>query len=135
MSPWKGKARDDSYGNGGADGIVLPLDMLLTSTYEAVYTVPISVGTPPQTLSIQVDTGSSDLWIAASSCSSQPCKQTNGEVYNPSAATQTGKSFTITYVEGQVSGPIVWDTVRLGGYEINSQALGMFVSFDGMRSQ
>lgn len=129
MTPWKGKARDDSDGNGGADGIVLPLDMLVTSTYQAVYTLSISVGTPAQTLSVQVDTGSSDLWVAANSCSTQACKQTNGNLYNPSQATQTGKSFQISYVEGEVSGPIVWDTVRLGGYEIDGQALGMFRSF------
>lgn len=131
MSPhWKGKARDDGYGNGGTDGIVLPLDMLITTTYDAVYTVPISVGNPPQTLSIQVDTGSSDLWLAASSCSSQACKQTNGKLYDPSQATQTGKPFRINYVEGDVSGPIVWDTIRLGGYEIDGQALAAATNVD-----
>ncbi|GJE90407.1 A1 family peptidase [Phanerochaete sordida] len=133
MSPnWKGKARarDDSadYGNGGEGGIILPLDMIYTATYDAVYTVPITVGT--QTLSIQVDTGSSDLWFAASSCSSQACKQTNGKLYDPSQAKQTGQPFKINYVEGVVSGPIVWDTVHIGGYEIDSQALAAATTVD-----
>ena len=130
MSPWKGKARadNDDYGNGGPDGIVLPLDMWIVSTYEAVYTIPIEVGTPPQTLSVQVDTGSSDLWLASSSCSTQACKQTDGRQYDDSKAEQTGADFHIQYVEGSVYGPIVWDTVRLGGYEIDGQALGTSVA-------
>ncbi|EKM50305.1 uncharacterized protein PHACADRAFT_264924 [Phanerochaete carnosa HHB-10118-sp] len=129
MSPhWKGKARDDSYGNGATDGIVLPLDMLITSSYDAVYTLPISVGASSQALSIQVDTGSSDLWIASTSCSTQACKQTNGNLYDPSQAQSTGQTFQISYVEGAVSGPIVWDTVTLGGYEIDGQALAAATS-------
>lgn len=125
MSPWKGKARDDGLGDGGAGGIVLPLNMLYTSTYEAIYTLPISVGTSSQTqaFSVQVDTGSSDLWIASTSCSSQACKQ-SGKRYDPSQAQQTGKPFEIDYVQGVVKGPIVWDSVTLGGYEVDGQALG-----------
>ena len=129
MGPWKGKARDDEYGNGGTEGIVLPLDMFVASTYEAVYTLPVQVGTPAQTLSVQIDTGSSDLWFASTSCSSQACKQTGGRQYNPSAATPANQQFEIDYVEGVVKGPIVWDTVRLGGYEIDGQALGMSFAY------
>lgn len=125
MGPWKGKARDDSYGDGGSGGIVLPLDMFTVATYETVYSLPLYVGTPAQTLSVQVDTGSSDLWIASTSCSTQACKQANGKLYDPSQAQKTGKSFSINYVQGEVSGPIVWDTIRFGGYEIDGQALGM----------
>lgn len=126
MSPWKGKARDDGYGSGDTGGIVLPLDVFTTATFESIYTLPLQVGTPPQTLSVQVDTGSSDLWIASTSCSTQACKQTSGKLYDSSKAQQTGIQFNISYVQGEVKGPIVWDTVRIGGYEIDGQALGMF---------
>ncbi|THH27222.1 hypothetical protein EUX98_g6958 [Antrodiella citrinella] len=43
--------------------------------------------------------------------------------YDPTLATQTGRNFEITYVEGEVTGPIVWDTVQIGDYVINNQAL------------
>lgn len=126
MGPWKGKARDDSdYGSGGSAGIVLPLSSFTVATFESVYSLPITVGTPPQTLYVQVDTGSSDLWIASSSCSTQSCRQTGGVLYDPSKAVQTQKTFMINYVQGKVSGPIVWDTVRFGGYELVGQALGV----------
>lgn len=126
---WKGKARDDNYGSGGADGLVLPLDMHVSSPYEALYTLPLQVGTPPQTLSVQIDTGSSDLWLASSSCSSQACKQTSGKLYDSSGSKPTGQPFDIQYVEGVVEGPIVWDTITVGGYEIDNQALGASVAW------
>ena len=127
MGLWKGKARardDDGYGNGGTDGIVLPLDMFIAATYEAVYTLPLQVGDPPQSLSVQIETGSSDLWLASTSCGTQACKQAGGRLYDASGSKQSGQPFHIDYVEGNVDGPIVWDTVRFGGYEIDGQALG-----------
>jgi len=75
-------------GNGGGSGIVLSMDMVSTSYYAVyvqvnilffpllyedntwylprplihrAYTVPVQVGSPQQSLSLQVDTGSSDL--------------------------------------------------------------------------
>ncbi|TFK48875.1 acid protease, partial [Heliocybe sulcata] len=83
------------------------------------YTVPVILGNG-QNLSLQVDTGSSDLWAASTSCSS--CSSA-GAKYNPSQATNTNVEFTINYLIGTVSGPIVWDTVQLGGYSIDGQAI------------
>ena len=107
-----------------------------------MYVVPITVGNT-QNLSVQVDTGSSDLvrhsflscsarvahffffqWIASTSCNTQACKQTGGRLYDPSHSSATTKQFDISYVEGYVEGPIVWDAVTIGGYSITSQALG-----------
>ncbi|KAF7789932.1 hypothetical protein EIP86_000880 [Pleurotus ostreatoroseus] len=83
-----------------------------------------------QNLSVQVDTGSSDLWLASTACGSQACKQTNGQLYDPSQATSTNVGFTITYVEGYVSGTIVWDSVSLGGYTVGAQALAAAATVD-----
>ncbi|OBZ71712.1 Chymosin [Grifola frondosa] len=120
----KGKERAiRSEGAGGNDGIVLPLDMVQSSTFQAVYTIPILVGSDQQNLSVQVDTGSSDLWLASTSCSSSPCHQVGGHLYDPTHSTPTPQAVSITYAEGDVSGPIVWDTVVLGGYSVDDQAL------------
>ncbi|KIJ59284.1 hypothetical protein HYDPIDRAFT_162632 [Hydnomerulius pinastri MD-312] len=99
------------------------MDMVSTSYYAVAYTVPVQVGATQQNLSLQVDTGSSDLWIASKSCSTESCSSTNGRLYDPSSSRSTGDSFEINYLAGTVSGPIVWDEVQIGGYNILNQAL------------
>ncbi|KAH9948334.1 aspartic peptidase domain-containing protein [Amylocystis lapponica] len=126
--PWKGKAPERIARRQASDGVVLALEMLTGSMYQSVYTVPVAFGTNQQNLSLQVDTGSADLWVASTSCSSGSCSQTNGRLYDPTASRSTSQTFTINYAEGEVSGPIVWDTVNLGGYVINNQALAAAAS-------
>jgi len=128
---WKGKARRrseltrrDVEGSGGSNGIVLSMDMVDTGAYDVAYTVPIQVGTGEQNMSLQVDTGSSDLWIASTSCSSDACSSTKGRLYDASrSSTATGSNFNISYLQGNVVGPIVWDQVQIGGYSIDIQKL------------
>ncbi|KAG9308853.1 aspartic peptidase domain-containing protein [Chiua virens] len=145
-------------GNGGTAGILLNLDMVSTSYY-AVYVrqsstywlafpihgiiyrdfsafvyvfivlCPFSVGSSQQNLSLQVDTGSSDLWIASKSCSSASCSATSGRLYDPSSSQSTGDTFTMEYLSGTVSGTIVWDQVQIGGYTIPNQALGQPIHY------
>ncbi|KAG6896488.1 hypothetical protein C0992_007980, partial [Termitomyces sp. T32_za158] len=124
-SLFKGKARATAQneGSGGADGIVLPLKVVGNSVFDIAYTIDVSVGSSAQQLSLQVDTGSSDLWIASKSCSSSLCKQTDGHLYDASDARPTDKDFHISYLQGNVSGPVVWDKFVVGGYSLDSQAL------------
>ncbi|KAF9461596.1 aspartic peptidase domain-containing protein [Collybia nuda] len=123
---WKGKGRAEPVqpeGPGGAEGIVLPLQVTGTGVFDIAYTIELTVGENQQKLSVQVDTGSSDLWITSRSCSSSLCRQTNGHSYDPSGSTNTDTDFKIDYLQGSVSGPVVWDKVELGGYSIENQAL------------
>ncbi|KAF8121226.1 aspartic peptidase domain-containing protein [Boletus edulis] len=115
------------------------MDMVPTNYYAVVYTVPVLVGSSQQKLSLQVDTGSSDLWIASKSCSSTSCSATSGRLYDPSSSQTTAVTFTLQYLSGTVSGPIVWDQVQIGGYVIPNQALATSVNneplsynFDGI---
>ncbi|KAH9992914.1 aspartic peptidase domain-containing protein [Russula vinacea] len=111
-------------GPGGSAGIVLSMNMVGAGMYEAVYTVPIQVGSNNQNFSLQVDTGSSDLWIASTSCSTTACAGTKGRQYDPSiSGIATQSNFSIQYLAGNVSGPIYWDEVQFGGYTIGDQAL------------
>lgn len=119
----EGKQRARDEGTGGASGMVLDLEMVTTSYDSVAYTVPVSVGSAQQNLSLQVDTGSSDLWIASKSCSTASCSSTSGRLYDPTSSTSTNASFDINYLSGTVSGPIVWDTVQLGTYSVQDQAL------------
>ena len=70
----------------------------------------ISIGTPPKDFLINFDTGSSDLWVPAASCTS--C--VGHHLYDPTASTTSASqagNFTIAYGDGSnASGPIFTDT-------------------------
>ncbi|KAL5495684.1 hypothetical protein ACEPAI_1147 [Sanghuangporus weigelae] len=111
-------------GNGASDGVVLDLTLVGDGISSAVYTVPVTVGSNNQPFNLQVDTGSSDLWIASKSCSSKPCTANKPRLYDSSSSsTRTNTEFYIQYLSGAVDGPIVWDTFTIGGYTIDNQAL------------
>ncbi|KAJ7353337.1 acid protease [Mycena albidolilacea] len=83
----------------------------------------ISVGTPPQKFLIDFDTGSSDLWIPSSSCTSSTCssKAKFKASSSSTAAKQSGK-FSIQYGDGStVSGPVYTDTVNVAGINVTKQ--------------
>jgi len=66
----------------------------------------ISVGTPPQIFNVQVDTGSSDLWIPSSSCTTTGCTQ-HRRFNSSKSSTYSGipnGAFTIEYGSGTVKG-------------------------------
>ncbi|KAF8809290.1 acid protease [Phlegmacium glaucopus] len=114
-------SRDE--GAGGTSGIVLSLEQVGTGVSDVAYTLPVKVGATNQEFSLQIDTGSSDLWIASTSCYTSSCSQSNGHLYDPSEAIATGVNFSIPYLSGSAAGPIVWDSVSIGGYTVDHQAL------------
>ncbi|KAJ7742596.1 acid protease [Mycena metata] len=75
----------------------------------------ISVGTPAQKFVIDFDTGSSDLWLPSSSCTSSTCSSKN--TYKASSSSTSVKksgSFSIEYGDGStVSGPVYTETVTV----------------------
>ncbi|KAG9034016.1 hypothetical protein FRB95_013887 [Tulasnella sp. JGI-2019a] len=117
------RATNDS--SSGQNGIVVDLTMQGDGVYDCVYTVPASVGSSQRPFLLQVDTGSADLWLASTSCSSKPsCSSFDGPKYDASSATtQTDQQFGVIYRSGVVGGPIVADKFQVGGYTINGQAL------------
>ncbi|KAF7366914.1 Acid protease [Mycena sanguinolenta] len=84
----------------------------------------ISIGTPAQKFVIDFDTGSSDLWVPSSSCTSSTCSS-KSKFKSSSSSTfkkQSG-TFSIQYGDGStVSGPIASDTVTVAGVTANNQA-------------
>ncbi|KAJ7223692.1 aspartic peptidase domain-containing protein [Mycena haematopus] len=125
LLPWRTVQARDSEGSGGPGGIVLPMQYVSDGPYDVSYTLPVLVGSATaQNLSLQIDTGSSDMWIASSSCSSSACH--DAPLYNPTTATPTSLDFNIEYLVGNVSGPILWDSVTLvaAANQVDSEPLG-----------
>ncbi|KZT59329.1 acid protease [Calocera cornea HHB12733] len=117
------------YGDGGAEGIVLSLALSEEYPYDSVYTIDGKIG--GEVFPLQVDTGSADLWVASTSCSSTACS--GAQLYDPSSSTPTNKTFTIQYLQGKVSGLVVWDDVSIGSYNIPSQAFASASSVSSER--
>lgn len=88
---------------------------------DSSYSGIVSIGTPPQDFNLILDTGSSDLWVATSSCTS--CASTEFIASKSSSYQSSGASLEITYGSGSVKGTTSQDTVSLGGFTITQQEL------------
>lgn len=86
---------------------------------EEAYVCPVTIGS--QTLNLDFDTGSSDLWVFSTL---QPSSETSGHtLYNPKSGSKIkGASWKITYGDGSgASGVVYNDTVTIGGVVASSQ--------------
>ncbi|KEP52963.1 aspartic protease [Rhizoctonia solani 123E] len=95
----------------------------LTDEQDELWAGTIRIGTPGQSFLIDFDTGSADLWIPSSSCTSSGCSPHNKYTTSRSSTSsrQSG-SFSIGYGDGSTaSGPIYSDTVTVGGLSATGQ--------------
>lgn len=94
--------------------------------YDVEYLTPVQIGSPAQNLNLDIDTGSSDLWVYSSET---PASEVNGQaVYNPSASNTSSKqsslSWSISYGDGSSSkGDVYYDTVAVGGLTVENMAV------------
>lgn len=90
--------------------------------YDEAYLVPVSVG--GQTLNLDFDTGSSDLWVFSTVTPSS--ESTGHDLYNPSKSgtLKKGYSWKIGYGDGSgASGTVYSDKVVVGKVTATSQAV------------
>jgi len=96
------------------------------------YLGTISIGTPPQKLNVVLDTGSSDLWVAGTSCTRCPnvpeFDTTKSSSFQESSNSQ---DIQINYGSGSVAGSLAAETVSLGGFTVSQQP---FLLVDRMTS-
>ncbi|KAI6081483.1 acid protease [Hypoxylon rubiginosum] len=97
------------------------------------YFATCSVGTPAQNLTLQLDTGSSDIWVPSSSAS--VCEQASDDgctfgSFDSSKSTSftvVGEdAFSISYVDGSSStGDYITDTFQIGGATLDNMTMGL----------
>ncbi len=82
----------------------------------------ITIGTPPQTFKVVLDTGSSNLWVPSQECGSIACYL--HQKYDSSASSSyksNGTAFEIRYGSGELSGFVSQDVVTIGDLKIKNQ--------------
>ncbi|SCV68470.1 BQ2448_591 [Microbotryum intermedium] len=93
----------------------------MTAFQDAEYVGTISIGTPAESHSVILDTGSADLIMAADDCTGCASTTNGYSATASSSSASTSTSFSITYGSGSASGTLVKDNVTIAGYTVDSQ--------------
>ena len=83
-------------GAAGATGQLMQLQDYVSGALDVLYYGPISLGSPPQLLTVDVDTGSADLWVP-SACGGSTCSRGHFSPAHSSTYRATSEGFAITY--------------------------------------
>ncbi|GAA5976754.1 hypothetical protein JCM5350_007238 [Sporobolomyces pararoseus] len=113
-----------------------PVGLVRIQNYEAdmTYFASVAVGVPPQYMSCILDTGSADLWIASTNCSSLTGCQTTTPLYNTTLSStrlDMNTTFSVKYGGGSATGEIWQDYVGFAGYNVSSQAFALIEDING----
>lgn len=94
--------------------------------YDQAYLCEVAVGSDSQTLQLDFDTGSSDLWVFSTELPSS--EQSGHSIYNPASSSSSSKlngyTWSISYGDGSgASGDVYTDKVVVGGVTATKQAV------------
>uniref|UniRef100_A0A914V9N9 Peptidase A1 domain-containing protein n=1 Tax=Plectus sambesii TaxID=2011161 RepID=A0A914V9N9_9BILA len=104
---------------------------------DLTYVSTITLGTPAQTFTVTLDTGSANLWVVDSSCNSPGCNSAVASYtrnkYQASASStysNDGRSWSIQYGIGTFSGTLAVDKFCVAGICYNTQIFGRATAVD-----
>ncbi|KAG1778406.1 aspartic peptidase domain-containing protein [Suillus placidus] len=96
----------------------------------------IQAGTPPQTFTMDFDTGSADLFLPGTSCGSSCGGQERYIPGSSSSAQSLGTTFQVTYGDGSgAAGDVYKDTVLLADFKATAQTFGVATNATGLSQE
>lgn len=94
----------------------------VTNFMNAQYFSEITIGTPPQTFKVVLDTGSSNLWVPSQSCNSIACYlHSTYDSSSSSSYKKNGSEFEIHYGSGSLTGFVSNDVFTIGDLKVKNQ--------------
>ncbi|KZP16586.1 acid protease [Athelia psychrophila] len=91
---------------------------------DSSYFGSIAIGTPPVSYNVILDTGSSDLWVAAQDCTACGNVATF-DTASSSSFKNASTAFSIQYGSGEAAGFLGSDTVQMAGFEVAAQTFAV----------
>ncbi|KIO26680.1 hypothetical protein M407DRAFT_74222 [Tulasnella calospora MUT 4182] len=99
----------------------MPLIDDISGNLDVLYYGPISMGSQNQRMTVDIDTGSADLWVPVN-C--PDCPHPGYQADKSSTYQETGDDFAVQYGTGEVSGVLAQDRVSVGSLVVDNQYFG-----------
>ncbi|KAG8215009.1 acid protease [Butyriboletus roseoflavus] len=103
-------------------------NLLVNQNCDVGYYGSLAIGTPPFPFDVLLDTGSSDLWIASSTCELTCAGTGNFDSAKSSTFKSLEHNFEITYGSGKAIGTLAEDVVQMAGFSVMNQQFGSVTS-------
>ncbi|KAI0782682.1 acid protease [Abortiporus biennis] len=101
-------------------------NLVTNQNLDSSYFGSLTIGTPPVSYNVVLDTGSSDLWMASVGSSSRvPSGVTLYDRQASSTYQDSNATFLIHYGMGYAEGTLGTDVVEMAGFEVQNQAFGL----------